>query len=134
MNIIGKLAVLAGASVLLGFGVGMPAAHAGTHVSIRIGIAPPPPRWERVPAPRAGFIWAPGYWRWTGAAYIWIGGSWHRHRPGYRYVRPRWHHERGGWRFHTGYWRHEQRHDWRRRSHGDHGRHRGHGRHHSHRR
>lgn len=132
MNIIGKLAVLAGASVLLGLGAGLPVAHAGTHVSIRIGIAPPPPRWERVPAPRAGFIWVPGFWRWSGASYIWIGGGWHHQRVGYRYVHPRWQHERDGWRFNTGHWQHERHHDRSYHSHENRGHHRGHGRGHSH--
>ncbi len=110
MKIIGKLAVLAGLGLAFGCAGGIPAAHAGTHVSIRIGVAPPPPRWERIPAPRAGFVWAPGYWRWSGATYIWVGGRWYPRRVGYRYVRPRWHRVRGGWRFNAGHWRRVRHH------------------------
>jgi hypothetical protein len=37
-------------------------ATAQVGVSVVIGNAPPPPRFESVPAPRRGYIWAPGYW------------------------------------------------------------------------
>jgi hypothetical protein len=36
----------------------------------------PPPRAEHVPAPRYGFLWAPGHWEWSGRAYRWVSGSW----------------------------------------------------------
>lgn len=38
---------------------------------------PPPPRYERVPPPPRGrreWVWAPGYWRWSGRGYVWVGG------------------------------------------------------------
>jgi hypothetical protein len=37
---------------------------------------PPPPRAEHVPAPRYGYLWAPGHWQWSGRAYRWVSGSW----------------------------------------------------------
>jgi hypothetical protein len=27
-------------------------------------------------APGPGYVWASGYWRWTGADYVWVPGSW----------------------------------------------------------
>ncbi len=111
MKIIGKLAILAGTGLLFGtgFGLGMPTAQAGTHVSIQVGIAPPPPRWEPIPAPRAGFFWVPGYWMWVSGGYRWHAGRWHRHRPGYTYMRPAWYRSGRTWRFRSGYW-HPARH------------------------
>lgn len=105
MNIIGKLAACAGLGLVLAAGVGFTPAHAGTHISIGIGVAPPPPRLEVIPAPRRGFVWVPGHWRWTHGRYVWRRGHWLARRVGYRYVRPHWNRVGGVWRFHVGYWR-----------------------------
>jgi hypothetical protein len=32
--------------------------------SLTVDIAPPAPRVEVIPAPRTGYTWAPGYYRW----------------------------------------------------------------------
>ena len=39
-------------------------AHAGVSVNVEIGVplAPPALVYERVPPPRVGYVWAPGYW------------------------------------------------------------------------
>lgn len=81
-----------------------PDATAGVSVSVAVGVAPPAPRYEVVPPPRAGYVWAPGYWRWDGHRHVWIGGYWVRARPGYVYRPGRWDHARDGWRWHDGYW------------------------------
>ena len=67
-------------------------------------IAPPPVRVETVPQPRAGFVWAPGYWDYRGHDHIWVGGRWVHERPGFRWVPdrweqrgPHWHHAQGHW-------------------------------------
>src|SRR5262245_8296114 len=59
--------------------IAMPAAtSAATRVYVRI--APPAPVAETVvAAPRAGYVWRPGFYRWTGSAYVWVTG---------RYVAP----------------------------------------------
>ena len=44
-------------------------------VSIVVGNAPPPPRFESVPAPRAGYVWAPGYWNWDGQRHVWTAAN-----------------------------------------------------------
>jgi len=73
--------------------------------AIIVEIAPPAPRVEVVPAARAGYIWAPGYWDWRGRRHVWVGGSWQRERRGYHWAPHnwvqrdnRWEFERGGWR------------------------------------
>jgi len=44
-------------------------------VSFDRSIAPPAPLVEAVPAPRPGYVWAPGYWTWQGDRYNWIAGK-----------------------------------------------------------
>jgi hypothetical protein len=69
-----------------------------------VQVAPPPPRVEVVPPPRAGYVWAPGYWRWDGYRYVWLDGHWVRERSGWHWVPdqwvavgPRWHFVPGRW-------------------------------------
>jgi hypothetical protein len=83
--------------------VSQPAA-AGVFLGVNIGVAPPVHAVEVVPAPRPGFVWAPGYWRWDGHRHIWADGYWVRGRPGYEYRAARWDHVGANWRFHEGYW------------------------------
>jgi len=79
-------------------------------------IAPPPPRHESIPRPRAGYVWAPGYWDWRGNRHQWVGGSWLRARPGYVYTQPHWVERGGQWHREESRWdrrndRHDDRHD-----------------------
>ena len=82
--------------------------------------------YEVVPPPRPGYVWAPGYWNWSGQRYIWIRGSWYRNRPGYVYYHPRWDRDGDRWRMRRGYWGRDPH--WRGRH--DNGRHRGWHKHH----
>ncbi len=70
------------------------AVPAGAQVGIgfSIGVAPPPPRYEVVPAPREGYYWAPGYWRWEEPrrSHVWVEGSWVAARQGHRWREDRW--------------------------------------------
>lgn len=81
-----------------------PSAAAQVSIGVTIGTPPPPLRYEVVPAPRPGYVWAPGYWSWGGSGYVWIGGTWYQDRPGYVYVRPRWVNDHGRWRMDRAYW------------------------------
>ena len=67
-----------------------PLTPAAAQVTITFGAPPPPMRYEIVPAPRAGYVWAPGHWRLVNDQYVWMGGQWYQARPGYRYVPDRW--------------------------------------------
>jgi hypothetical protein len=108
MRMTRKLALLAGLALACGGTVyTLPAAAAQVRVDVGIGVAPPAPRFERVPPPRAGYVWAPGYWRWDGRwhRHVWVGGRWVRVHPGYRYRPARWvRGPRGHWHFHPGHW------------------------------
>lgn len=79
-------------------------ASAQTYVVTRVDIAPPAPRFELLPPPRIGYIWAPGYWRWGGSRHVWASGYWVSGRPGYSYRPAYWNHGDDGWRFRRGYW------------------------------
>lgn len=81
--------------------VWMPAAD------LLVTVAPPRPLVEHRPvAPGRGFVWVPGYQRWTGNSYVWVPGSWTRPpRPRARWVQAHWIHRPGGWVFVQGYWR-----------------------------
>jgi len=81
-----------------------PAAAQG--INIQIGTPPPAPIYEVVPAPRAGYVWAPGYWRWNGHRYFWVPGYWVPSRHGYRWVPSHWVAYGPRWRYVPGYWAH----------------------------
>lgn len=97
-------ALIAGLSAAAAAATYAPPASAQVYVTTRVGIAPPPVRYERRPPPRAGYVWAPGYWRWNGRGHVWAGGYWVRGRPGHVYRPAYWNHGRDGWRFRNGYW------------------------------
>jgi hypothetical protein len=73
-------------------------------VDLVVKVAPPVPRVEVVPAPRVGFIWAPGYWDWRGNQHVWVAGNWQRERAGYRYAAPVWVERNGEWHLTRGKW------------------------------
>jgi hypothetical protein len=73
-------------------------------VYLDVDVAPPAPVVETVPAPRAGYVWAPGYYNYDGHHYGWQKGHWEHERHGQHWVQDRWvehegkyHHERGHW-------------------------------------
>jgi len=72
--------------------------------SVWVQVAPPPPRVERIPEPRRGYQWVPGYWDWQGNRHVWKQARWVRERQGYAYVQPRWVEDNGRWRKQQGQW------------------------------
>jgi hypothetical protein len=55
-----------------------------------VSVAPPAPQYEVVPAPRRGYVWAPGHYEYRGNQYVWVQGRWLAEREGYAYDAPRW--------------------------------------------
>lgn len=88
---------LAGSAVL------MPVV-ASAAVDIDIGVAPPAPRVEVIPAPRAGYVWAPGFWEWRGGAHVWVPGRWMGERAGWHWVPDRWEQRGEHWHHWRGHW------------------------------
>lgn len=81
-----------------------PQAIAQSRVDIIIGNAPPPVRYEVIPAPRHGYEWVPGYWDWNGRRHHWIAGHWERMRAGHYYAPPVWEQRNNGWYLNRGGW------------------------------
>ena len=47
-----------------------------SRVGVVVGVAPPAPVVETVPAPPGpGYVWRPGYWSWDGVQYVWGPGT-----------------------------------------------------------
>ena len=73
-------------------------------ISIDIGEAPPPPRYEVIEEVRPGYVLIPGYWFWDGHKHRWVEHRWEQARPGHHWVPDRWerrgeyhHFEPGRW-------------------------------------
>ena len=81
-------------------GVTLPAS-----ADVVIRTAPPPPRDERMPEARRGYVWAPGHWEWRHGRYVWNNGKWLRERHGYAYRAPNWVERDGRWMMERGGWR-----------------------------
>ncbi len=55
--------------------------------------------------PGPGYVWTPGYWRWTGTDYAWVPGSWVvRPRLAAAWVPGHWVRRPGGWVWIGGHW------------------------------
>jgi hypothetical protein len=74
------------------------------YYGVDVDVAPPPPRVVEFPAPRAGYVWAPGYWNWNGHEHVWAEGRWMAERPGYRWAPDHWEQHNGHWRLAKGHW------------------------------
>lgn len=102
--------------IALGAAAYMPlSAVAQSNYTVVVETAPPVPRFESLPAPRAGYVWAPGFWDWNGYRHEWVAGRWERARDGYAWRPAEWQRndrgyflQHGGWvavdeRRHRGY-------------------------------
>jgi hypothetical protein len=72
---------------------------------VYVRVAPPAPRVEVMPAPRANRVWVAGHWEWRGRQHQWVPGVWIRERRGYQYVQPNWVERDGRWSMQRGTWR-----------------------------
>ena len=82
--------------------------------------APPPPRAESAPAPRAGRVWVEGHYRWRDGQYAWVQGHWQNARRGMTWEQAHWQQRPNGeWVFVEGHWRrgggHGNQYGWNRR-------------------
>jgi hypothetical protein len=73
-------------------------------VDVQLNFGPPANRHEAVPAPRHGYVWAPGHWQWNGNRHVWVAGNWQRARPGYAYHAPAWVERDGRWHYTASRW------------------------------
>jgi hypothetical protein len=82
--------------------------RASADVSVFLDTAPPPARHEVIPAPRHGYVWAPGYWGHGHGRYHWVRGHWIRERRGMYWHPDRWENRDGHWVLERGGWRRER--------------------------
>lgn len=97
---------IAALCLALGFGaagLGVPATSSA-RAFVDIEVAPPAVREEVVPAPRVGFVWAPGYWNWSGHEHVWVAGRWIKERDGHHWVAEHWEQRGSRWHFEEGHW------------------------------
>ena len=80
------------------------AAPACAQVSIHISLAPPAPQYEVVPSVQPGYVWAPGYWAWSGERHVWVRGRPIVQREGYRWEPDRWDQRDRGYYRTAGHW------------------------------
>ena len=95
------LAALAASSIWI-------AQPAAAQVSVYLDVPPPAPRYEVIPAPRAGYVWQPGFWEYRGDRHYWRRGHWVRERPGYYWHPSRWQQRDGRWYLERGRWDRER--------------------------
>ncbi|MFC0251661.1 hypothetical protein [Massilia consociata] len=95
---------LTAAGIVFGAAFAPLPAMAQTDFQLVISSGPPAPVYERVPGPRHGYVWAPGYWEWRGHRHAWVPGHYVAARPGYVYAPPRWYQRHGGWYMEPARW------------------------------
>ena len=81
--------------------VSLPAVSA---IDFHVNIAPPAVRYEATPAPRVGYVWAPGYWDYRSNRYSWTKGHYERERHGYYYHPTQWSEHDGRWYRYNNRW------------------------------
>jgi len=78
--------------------------HHEVTVSIYPTQPPPAPRVER-PAPRAGYVWIAGHYRWENGRYEWLDGHWERARARMHWEPGRWQRRGNNYVWVEGRWR-----------------------------
>src|SRR6185369_2639427 len=71
---------------------------------IYLNVPPPAVRYEVTPAPRSGYVWSNGYWRYSGNQHVWTEGTSPAERPGHTYSQPRWDENNGRWNYQASRW------------------------------
>ena len=77
---------------------------ASADVAIYFNSAPPPTRYEAIPAARNGYVWSSGYWNAKGNNHVWQAGHWERERAGYHLAQPTWTQHDNRWQLERGHW------------------------------
>ena len=88
----------------LGISAALAPSIGSARVYLDVDIAPPAPREEVVLAPRAGYVWRPGYWNWSGPRHVWVRGRNMRERHGHHWVDDRWEQRGTRWHREAGHW------------------------------
>jgi len=92
----------------LSLAAGAFAAPAYAQISLNVNIGPPAPQYEIVPVIAPGYVWAPGYWGWTGERHVWVRGRSIVQRDGFRWAPDRWEQGNNGYFRTAGHWEQER--------------------------
>jgi hypothetical protein len=97
-------------SVTLGLVAATLTTPAWPQISVVIGIAPPPVRYEVPPPPPApSFMWVAGFWAPQGDHYHWSPGHYAAPPyPGAYWYAPHYERSPRGWGYREGYWGHRE--------------------------
>jgi len=71
---------------------------------VYLDVAPPQARHERMPAPRAGYVWSPGYWDAHRNRHVWRKGRWERERKGHYFTQSTWTQRDNRWQLERSRW------------------------------
>jgi hypothetical protein len=77
-------------------------------VGLYVNVAPPAAPYEAVPAPRPGYVWAPGYYDYRNNHYVWTKGHWEHEHKGQYWHPSRWVEHDGRYSLERGGWHHER--------------------------
>src|ERR1700709_548045 len=88
----------------IGVGASLMPGISSARTYVDIDVAPPPPRVEVVPHERHGYVWAPGYWNWSGHRHVWVKGRYIHERAGHHWVNDNWNQRDGRWHYERGHW------------------------------
>lgn len=101
--------VLRNLSLSVALCAGLVAAPAHAQINLNITVGPPALQYESVPVMQPGYVWAPGYWGWSGERHVWMRGRPIMQREGYRWDPDGWDHRDGKYFRKAGHW--ERDHD-----------------------
>jgi hypothetical protein len=90
--------------VAMGAGAALVPSVGSARVYVDVDVAPPPPRVEVIPHERHGYVWAPGYWNYTGHHHVWVNGRYIHEHHGHHWVADAWEDRNGRWHFVAGHW------------------------------
>jgi len=99
-----SIRLLAASAVLVVSGLSAAVSASAAEVIVVAPSAPPVERFEAAPAPRAGYVWDKGHWRWDHGRYVWVAGHWQVERVGYHWVPGHWVAHGPNWHWVQGHW------------------------------
>lgn len=102
--------VLRNLSLSVALCAGLAAAPAQAQINLNITVGPPALQYEPVPVMQPGYVWAPGYWGWSGERHVWMRGRPIMQREGYRWDPDGWDHRDGKYFRKAGHWERDNGH------------------------
>ena len=97
--------IVAGALALGAFTVPLTGMAETREIRVLVDVPPPPAKVTTAPSTtKAGYVWSPGYWKWSGSDYVWTDGTWVQVVESKKWVQPTWTQDGTKWYFTAGHW------------------------------